>query len=170
MDKIKKPNENRKQSRGSSQFSFQGLFAVTAAFALWIFLLSDFRREPMAIVSFWTLAVVAGVNGHLIHRYLLPWRGTVVVGLLFIPLLIFAVVANLLGNGDAVVDFLLIPIDLFRHQSWGDSLRSTVPMFMCFLVLTAAHPVRPSLPSAIISAIGVSLWYGMAVMIAANAG
>jgi hypothetical protein len=162
--------QTKRESHGTSQFSFRGLFAVTAVFALWIFLLSDFRHEPIATTFFWTTAVVAGVVGHLIYRYLLPWRGTVVIGLLVIPFLVFTVLETVLSGGDAVLDVLWLPIDLFRHQSWADSLRSSIPVFICTVVLTAAHPVRPSLTSAIISAIGVSLWYGMAILIAANAG
>jgi hypothetical protein len=38
------------------------------------------------------------------------------------------------------------------------------------LVLLAAHPIKPGLINAIITAIGVSLWYGLAILIATNSG
>lgn len=170
VNELETPSGSKKQSRGNSQVSFRGLFALTSSFALWIFLLADFRREPMAVVVFWSLATVTGVAGHLIHSYLLPWRGTVVIWLLVFPLVIFTGLSMLFASGEAVLDVLLLPIDLFRHQTWNDRLRSTIPMFVCVLGLVVAHPVKPSLVTAIVSAIGVSLWYGMAILIAANAG
>ena len=160
----------RKLSRGGTQFSLRGMFLLTAAFAYWLWLLSDFRREPIAIAVFWAITIAAGIGGHLLHTYLLPWRGTVVITLLVLPPVIFGAVAGLLGAGDAVVDILTIPIEFFAHQRWSDRMRFTIPVFASIAVLAAAHPLKPGLLTAIISAIGVSLWYGMAILIAANAG
>ncbi len=69
-----------------------------------------------------------------------------------------------------VFDLLLMPIDFFYHQRWSDRIRFTIPVFACIAILTAAHPIKPSLINAIITAIGISLWYGLALLIAANAG
>lgn len=169
-DDIHAPATPRKSTRGQSQFSVRGMFSLTAAFALWLFVLEDFRREPIAVAIFWTLAIVAGVCGHLMYTYLLPWRGTVVTSLPVLSVTIFAAMATLLGAGDGVIDLLALPIDLFVHQSWSDRIGSTIPVFACILVLSAAHPIKPGLINAIITAIGISLWYGLAILIAANAG
>ena len=159
-----------KLTRRGSQFSLRGMLSLTAAFALWLVMLPDLRSEPIAIAIFWVLAIVAGVCGHLMYTHLIPWRGTVVTGLLVLSVTLFAAVATLFGAGDGVIDVLALPIDLFVHQRWSDRIGFTIPVFVCILVLAAAHPIRPGLVNAIITAIGISLWYGFAILIAANAG
>ena len=155
---------------GDSQFSLIGMFSLTAAFALWLFALSELRSEPIAVAIFWTLAVVAGIAGHLLYTYLLPWRGTVVTSLIVLSVAIVAAVATYYGDLDGVFDLLLMPIEFFSHQSWSNRIRSTIPVFACIAILTTAHPIKPSMINAIITAIGISLWYGLALLLAANAG
>lgn len=161
---------DRKSTRRGSQFNLRGMLYLTAAFALWLVVLPDLRSEPIAVAIFWTLAIIAGVCGHLMYTYLLPWRGTVVTSLIVLSVTIFAAVATLFGAGDGVIDILALPIDLFVHQSWSNRIWFTFPVFACILILLAAHPIKPGLINAIITAIGVSLWYGLAILIAANAG
>ncbi|MGI9443550.1 MAG: hypothetical protein ACR2N1_13855 [Rubripirellula sp.] len=167
----------RKSTGGQGQVSVRGIFSLTAAFALWLFVLADFRSEPIAVALFWTLAIIAGVGGHLIYTYLLPWRGAVVAGVFVISVAILTGLAILSGAGegvidigDSVIDILAAPIELFMHQRWSDRLKYTIPVFTCIFVLAAAHPIKPGLLNAIITAIGISLWYGLAILIAANAG
>lgn len=161
---------DRKSVFRESQFSLRGMLYLTAAFALWLVVLSDLRSEPTAVAIFWTLAIVAGVCGHLMYTYLLPWRGTVVTSLIVLSVTIFAAVASFFGAGDGVIDILTLPIDLFVHQRWSDRIEFTIPVFVCIFVLAAAHPIKPGLINAIITAIGITLWYGLAILIAANAG
>jgi hypothetical protein len=61
----------RKLSRGGTQFSLRGMFLLTAAFAYWLWLLPDFRREPIAVAVFGAITMAAGIGGHLLHTYLL---------------------------------------------------------------------------------------------------
>ena len=159
-----------KLNRGESQFNLRGMFLLTAAFAHWFWLLSDFRREPIAFAVLGAITVTSGIGGHLLYAYLLPWRGTVLISLIVLPAVVFATLGVLLGAGDGVVALLLMPIDFFAHQLWSDRIRFTIPVFASIAILAAAHPIKPGLLSAIISAIGVSLWYGMALLIGANAG
>lgn len=56
------------------------------------------------------------------------------------------------------------------RQSWPDRMKYTLPFLVSILILGAAHPIKPRLPTAIITALGVSLWYGLAILIAINAG
>ena len=79
-------------------------------------------------------------------------------------------VATISGAGEDAMDILALPIDLFVYQGWSDRLWFTVPVFTCFVVFSIAHPIKPCLINAIITAIGISLWYGQAILIAANAG
>ena len=159
-----------KSTRRESQFNLRGMLYLTAAFALWLAVLSDLLNEPIAVAVLWTLAIVAGVCGHLMYTYLLPWRGTVVISLVVLSVTIFAAVATLFGIGFDALEILASPIDLFVHQRWSDRIWSTIPAFVSVLVLLAAHPIKPGLINAIITALGISLWYGLAGLIAASAG
>ncbi len=161
---------DRKLTGGENQFNLHGLFSLTAAFAMWLLLLPDFRREPTAVAIFWGLAIVAGVCGHLTYTYLLPWRGTVVTSLPVLSAAVLTAVSAFFGAAEDVIDFLLMPIDLFAHQRWSDRISFTIPVFACVAILTAAHPIKPGLVNAIITAIGISLWYGLALLYAAHAG
>jgi hypothetical protein len=38
------------------------------------------------------------------------------------------------------------------------------------LIFSAAHSIRPCLPTAIVTALGVAIWYGVSLMIMAAAG
>ncbi len=157
-------------TRNQSQFSLRGMFALTAAFALWLFLLPDFRREPIAIAVYWTIAIVAGICGHLIYTYLFPWRGTVLTSLAVLSVVIFTSLAAMFGAGDDVINILIIPIDLFMQQRWPARIRTTVPVFACIAALAAAHPIKPGLISAILTSTGILMWYGLVAVIAASAG
>ena len=124
--------------------------------------------SALALLAGMTLA--AGTGAHLLYVYVLPWRGTVVVSLLVLPTLIFGAFAVLLGAGDGVFLFLTTPIKFFAYQDWSDRIRFTIPVFAGALFLTLAHPIKPSWITANITAIGISLWYGITMLILDNAG
>jgi hypothetical protein len=46
----------------------------------------------------------------------------------------------------------------------------TLAIVLGTLIFTAAHSIRPSLPSAMITALGIAMWYGASMMIMASAG
>lgn len=157
-------------NRRDGQFHVRGTLYLTAAFALWLFVLPDLRSEPIAVGILWVLASILGVCAHFMHTRWLPWRFTVVVGVMVSSVSIFAAVAFVAGALDGVVDILTIPFDTFLRQSWSDRIRSTIPCFFSTLALSAAHPIKPSLINAVITALGISIWYGLALLIAVNAG
>ncbi len=64
----------------------------------------------------------------------------------------------------------MAPVAFIAHESWSERLFFTIPYIACAMTLAAVHPIRPSLANAIISAMGISIWYGMAFLIAASAG
>jgi hypothetical protein len=160
----------QKQNRKAGHSSVRSLFALTAVFALWLFLLSDFRQEPIAIVVIWSIAIVSGVAAHILYIYVFPWRGTVLISLLVLPALLFIISGLLLGAAESMLWILTAPVAFITHESWSERLFFTIPYIACAAALAAAHPIKPSLTSAIISAIGISIWYGMAFLIAASAG
>lgn len=135
-----------------SQFSLRGMLVLMAACTIWLWLLLDLRQNPLgfAVLALITLAV--GVVGHFLYTYVLPWRGTVLVSAIVLPLQILGVLSvSLLAT---------LPVEFFARQSWPDRIKYTLPFLVSIVILGAAHPIKPSLPTAIITALGVSLWYG----------
>ena len=161
---------NENPNRAANPFSLRSLFALTAVFGLWLFLLSDFRQEPIAIVVIWTVAIASGVAAHVLYNYVLPWRGTVLISLLVLPALLFVGSGLLFGSTEVMVWILMAPVAFITRESWSERLFFTIPYIACAAALAAAHPIKPSLTNAIITAMGISIWYGMAFLIAASAG
>jgi len=151
------------------QVSLRGLLVLTAAFAYWLWLLSPLWRLPLGFAIFTIIILVSGVGSHLVYMSVLPWRGTVVVCLVLGPLLLLGLPLYWLTGGAAGFTILWMPLDFLKHQQ-GIRLVSGVLMLASVMGLTAAHLVRPGLLTAIISALGVSLWYGIAFLLAADAG
>lgn len=161
---------SQKRNRKGSAISLRSLFALTAVFALWLYLLSDFRREPIAIVVLWTLAIASGVTAHLLYTYVLPWHGAVLISLLVLPALLFITVGLFFGVGDSSLWLLARPVAFLANESWSRRLFFTFLYSACAAALAAAHPIKPCLTNAIITAMGISIWYGMALLIAASTG
>ena len=161
---------SQKRNLKGSPISLRSLFALTAVFALWLYLLSDFRREPIAIVVIWTLAIASGVAAHVLYTYVLPWRGTVLISLLVLPAVLFVSSGMLFGAREEMLWILGRPVGYIARESWSELLFFTIPYITCAAALAAAHPIKPSLINAIITAMGISIWYGMALLIAASAG
>ena len=74
-----------------------------------------------------------------------------------------------LTGGATGYTILWMPLNFLKHQQ-GIHLVSGVLLLASVMGLTAAHLVRPGLLTAIISALGVSLRYGIAFLMAADAG
>ena len=66
-------------------------------------------------------------------------------------------------------EILRFLIEFVAHQNWTDRSTFSVPIFLSIVILSIAHPLKPSLPNAIITSIGISLWYGVAILMAASA-
>ncbi len=164
------PATNENPIRSANLLSLRGLFALTAVFGLSLFMLSDLRREPMAIVVLWSIAIGAGVASHLLYTYVFRWRGTVLISLLLLPALTLIAVGIYFSFVDDMLFLLTLPVAFIAHESWSERLLITFPYIACAAILAAAHPIKPSLTTAIISAMGISIWYAMALLMAASAG
>lgn len=165
-----KDTSRQEQKREARPFSIRSLFALTAVFALWLYLLSEFRQEPTAVVVIWSFAIVSGVAAHALYLYVFPWRGTVLISLLVLPALLFISSGSLFGATKEMLWILMAHVAFFARESWSERLFFTIPYIACAAALAAAHPIKPSLIIATISALGISIWYGMAFLIAASAG
>ena len=157
--------------QGSGRFA---IILMTIAWAYWGWLLSDLWRKPvgdmLAMLVFASVTLTAGVCCHLLYRYVLRWRGTVLLSLLLGPLPVLGLLDLLFGSAGGMFEILALPIDFVAHQNWTHRITLSLPIFFSILILSIAHPLKPSLPNAIITAIGISLWYGLAILIGANAG
>ncbi len=151
-----------------------GVMQLAIACAYWGWLLSDLWRKPvgnlLALIVFASVTLTAGVCGHLLYRYVLRWRGTVLLTLLLGPLPVLGLLGLLFGSAGGMFEILALPIDLVAHQNWTHRITFSLPVFFSIVVLSMAHSLKPSLANAIITAIGISLWYGLAILIGANAG
>ncbi len=137
---------SQKRNLKGSPISLRSLFALTAVFALWLFLLSDFRHEPIAIVVIWTIAIAAGVAAHALYIYVLPWRGTVLISLLVLPALLFVSSGLLFGaRAKEMLWILGTPVGFIAQESWSELLFFTIPYITCAAALAAAHLIKPSL-------------------------
>lgn len=146
------------------------MLSLTAAYALWLVVLSDFRHEPDGVLVFWSIATVAGICAHLVYLYWLPWRGTVALGLIALSVAAFIVLATFAGADDGGLDVLALPIELLVNQSGAKRIGFAIFALSACGTLTAAHPVQPSVVTAIMTALGISIWYGIAILFIANAG
>jgi hypothetical protein len=157
--------------QGSGRF---GVILLAVAWAYWGWLLSDLWRKPvgdlLALLVFASVTLTAGVCGHLLYRYVLRWRGTVLLSLLLGPLPVLGLLGLLFGSAGGMFEILALPIDFAAHQNWTHRITFSLPVFFSIVVLSIAHPLKPCLTYAIITAIGISLWYGVAILIGANAG
>lgn len=152
------------------------MLVLTAACAYWMWLLSDLRHHPIDFVILAAITIACGIVGHLLYAYVLPWRVTVVVSNLVLFLVVCELgtgsVAGGLGSLTQISNFFFyLPVDFFVHRrGWADGMSFWLPMLAGIVICTAAHPIKPSLPTAIITAIGISMWFGVAALIAINAG
>jgi hypothetical protein len=172
MSKTTEPNAtNEKPISEAGTFSLRALFVLTAVFGFWLFMFSETRSEPMFVVVFWSIAIGAGVAAHLLYRYVFRWRGTVLVTLLLVPALIYFGTARYFGVASQDIIWLLtLPAVFASQQSWPALFFSTFPYIASAVILAAAHAIKPTLVNAIISAMGISIWYALAHLIAASGG
>lgn len=157
--------------QGSGRF---GVMLLAIAWAYWGWLLSDLWRKPvgdlLALLVCASVTLTAGVCGHLLYRYVFRWRGIVLLSLLLGPLPILGLLGLLFGSVGGTFEILALPIHFVAHQNWTHRITLSLPVFFSIVVLSMAHPLNPSLPNAIITAIGISLWYGLAILIGASGG
>ncbi|MCA9176197.1 MAG: hypothetical protein KDB14_17040 [Planctomycetales bacterium] len=166
--------------RRKGQFSLRQVAALTAAAAVWVW---HFREaEPAAIATFSFAAVTAGIIGHFVDKYWNLYALSALVAVLLVyngallALALFEGAADPLG---ALIQVLVAPAEMLKWQldsiatNRVTSNRDTVfllVMLLGTLLFTPAHWIRPSLPTAIITALGVGLWYGTSILILSHAG
>ena len=160
-----------------TKFSLRSTVMLTAAVAVWFWFLgqlpgserSDEIVLPIAVVT--GVALAAGIVGHVVYTAWLPWRMTVIVTSLLIYDVVFVLMTSFaLGLADNLaflIETLIAPARELISLNWiSMSLKCLLPT----LILAPAHSIRPSLPSAIITALGIAAWYVTGLSIMGSAG
>lgn len=159
-----------------NQFSVREMIVLMTAFAVWCWVLRE--ASPVETAIFSVIAIVAGVLGHLAYAYFLPWRVTAIatVFLLYNAILIAAYLSSSGSNfrlpdcWDALTEIVMQPAEMaWRTRGTRDGL---FPLAIVIAVglFSPAHPIRPSLPAAIVSAIGLGIWYAVGILVLIYAG
>jgi hypothetical protein len=160
--------------KNKTQFGIGEVALLTAGVAVWIWFLMQLP-EPVpvqAIVVFSSIALAAGFFGHVAYVYLLTWRGTVVVGAFLIYCVVFLIMAaaesiDFSESLSLLLEALVSPARELYVMSWiSMSLKCLLPT----LLLAPAHPIRPSLPTAIMTSLGVAAWFVTGLVILGSAG
>lgn len=163
------------EQQPKTQFNLQAIFALTTAVAVWAWIFKDTSPTEMAALAI--VPLVAGTIGHLTYTFVLPWRFTTTATMLIlfnvVPLLLMLFAPD---ARDAVWDhikFLIMittrPAEMLAHARSSD-LSMCIAYVLGTLLLTPANALKPCFPTAMISAIGLTIWYGVGVLILSHAG
>ncbi len=163
--------DNQKQ-----QFSVLSVILLTAAIAIWLTLFREASASELAIFA--STAAVAGVLAHLAYTYVLAWRVTAAVTVLLVYnlALVLLLVWNvglsnqLIDRLDLLADIVMQPAAIVTRVRSIDQVLSIGPLVLVTAIYTPAHAVRPSLPTAIITALGIGAWYAAGILILSQAG
>lgn len=171
--KMKDATSTNKSKR---QFSLRAAFMLTSASAVWVWIFKETTPLEMAVLG--GIAIAAGLVGHVVYTKLLPWRVTVIaIVILIYNSLLGALLLLTSGAGNQspsllkfLFDFLVLPLEMMRHATSPRDIVFWLVVGLGTLVFTAAHSLRPCPPSAMITAMGIAIWYGVSIMIMANSG
>lgn len=158
--------------RMNTQFSLRAVAVLTLASAVWVWLFREAR--PAEIATFSGVAVTAGIVGHVVYEYLFAWRVSVILTVLLLYNGLLLALVLLYGREPNPLELLfqvaVEPVDMLMHVKWHRDTVFLVVMLLGTLLFTPAHWVRPSLPTAIITALGIGFWYASSILMLTYAG
>ena len=159
-----------------NQFSILAIIVLTAAIAVWIWIFGDLT--PVELTVFTGIAVAAGIVAPFLDSLWLPWRVTVLFAVLLIYNSILVALVLLQSNSsnpmslcwELLVDVVANPIKLMmRAETLRQNLFCLAILFGT-LFFTPAHSLRPSFPSALVTALGIGIWYAIGILMLMYAG
>lgn len=148
---------------------------LTVVIAVWFWLFREIT--PTELTIFTSFAVVAGMIAHLIYACVMTWR---IVGVLAVLLIynLTLVLLTLVSAGlqipisesfETIFQVLISPAEIITHAtSFRDRLFSTV-IVSGTLLFTPAHAFRPNFISAVITSMGVGIWYVAGILFLSHA-
>ena len=159
-----------------TQFSIRAMIALTAAIALWLWIFRE--ATPFELGIFSGIAFVAGLVAHLFYTFWLPSRITAIATVLLIYNAILVVLALWGSNSNTpvadclefLIDILAQPVEMLMHLSTPRQTMFTLAIVLGTILPTPAHSIRPSLPSAFITALGIGIWYAAGMLFLIYAG
>lgn len=162
--------------KSKTQFSLRATAVLTAATAVWIWIFREAPAFDLAIIA--GAASTAGLAGHVVYARWLPSRVTVMATVLLLyNALLGAQLLLQSGSGTPwferlafLLDILVLPVQMMSHATGTRDILFLATLVLGTLTFTPAHSIRPCLPSAIITAMGIAIWYGGSLLIMAYAG
>ena len=158
------------------QFSLRATFILTAVSAVCVWIFGEITPVEMAVIA--GIAVTAGLVGHVVYTKWLPWRVTVIATVLLVynallgTQLLFSTGSGtpMLARLAFLFEIVISPLELMSYATSPRDIIFWLVVVLGTVIFTPAHAIRPSLPSAIITALGIAIWYGVSIMMMAYGG
>ncbi|QDT58882.1 hypothetical protein SV7mr_13840 [Stieleria bergensis] len=158
-----------------NQFSLAGMILLTLAVAVWLWIFRETTGREL--LTFSAIAFAAGLISHGVYTYWLPWRITGLLSVLLLyngGIVVMQLIASggnfkLSDSGELILQILRQPIEMaFWVRTMNDILMLTV-ILLGTVLFTPAHTIRQELPTALITAMGIGLWYAVGILILTHA-
>ncbi len=159
-----------------AQFSLRAMIVLTASFAVWVWIFREIKPGEMAVLT--GIVLMAGIVAHVVYAFWLPWRVTVIATVLLLYNVMIGAL-TLLQSGSSMswfqhleflYDVVVHPAKMMMYTHSPRDLVFSLAIVLGTVFFTPAHAIRPSLPTAIITALGIAIWYGSSIMMMAYGG
>ena len=149
----------------------RGIFGLTAAAACWSWCAATVRLSFLREVAAASLVVV--LVALCVARLIQSRFAVIVASSLLMPaLLVFT--AWLHGHTTpltnvaalAQLPIIVLIVEVRRFDDDGPDVADVLPCFVISILFALAHPIRPTSSSAMATAMGISLWYAGAIVLA----
>lgn len=159
-----------------TQFSIRSIIALTAAIAVWALIFGEAALAETTVLT--GVALAAGIAAHFLYSFWLPWRITVMATvLLTYNSILFAHALQHSSSSDPVsdclellVDVVVQPTEMLMHAKTLREKMFLLAILFGTVFFTPAHSLHPSLPSALITALGIGIWYAAGILLMMYAG
>lgn len=168
------------EQRAKRRLNWIGLALSLPALGLWVWVTVELAKEETFLLLWVPVTLLLGGAAYAIHRFLWRWRGAVVVSALVLHLLLM-IICIAIGSGSldmavfgSIADFIGFAVDVVRWDIGNFELSKPSTAFgslllISSLVFTLLHPVYPTLPSALASSIGFSLFLAITALMMSHA-
>lgn len=163
----------RRRKRESAIF----LSILIPALTAWGWMLWELGKmnSGTAVISILML-LATGAIGHLVYERVWRWPGAAVGTALILHLaVLFALGGGRVSSLDLLWTVLSSPVEFviwdIRHLDTMNPFDALIwAVIGLSLVLTSLHPLRPCFPTAMVSTLGISLWFLVSFTMMAHAG
>ena len=165
------PDGEKTAPKPPHQFGIRSFMLLTVVMAVWFWLFRGITPAEMTI--FTSFALVVGLLAHLVYTFLLPQRLVGLISILLfynVTLALLTVVSAGFQNPisetfETIVAIIRAPATIIPHASSPRELFFSVTIVAGTLLLTPAHAIQPNLVSALITSMGVGIWYVAGILV-----